>query len=132
MATRKTTKFTKSLIGTTDSLMKDFTVADEKRWEDMSVEELEALSEHNQNILSVYEVSVKTVKNCQTKIKEIIRKKRHAVIMEKIDSLTPKQQFDITPKEGFENYQLMVYNYETNTIIWEDGTKFLKGEDNND
>lgn len=45
---------------------------------------------------------------------------------------TDTDTFDITPKEGFENYQLMVYNYETNTITWEDGTKFLKGEDNND
>lgn len=95
MTTRKTTKSTKTPVDTTDSLMKDFTVADEKRWEGMSIEELEALSEHNQNILSGYEATVITVKKCQNRIADIIRAKRHSAIMEKIDAITPEQRFDI-------------------------------------
>lgn len=100
MATHKTTKTAKSTIteSSPDSLTKDFTVADKKRWESMSVEELEALSEHNQNVLSGYENTVKTIRDCQTKISNILRKKRHAVIMDKIDAITPEQRFDMLDK----------------------------------
>lgn len=40
--------------------------------------------------------------------------------------------FNITPKEEFANYQKMIYNYNNNTITWEDGTSIFKGENNND
>lgn len=39
--------------------------------------------------------------------------------------------FDVTPKEEFANYQMMIYNYNDNTITWEDGTSIFKGENNN-
>lgn len=91
MATHKDTKAIKSV----NSTKEDFTITDEKRWENMSIEDLEALSEHNKNILSGYEATVTTVKNCQNKIKDILKKKRHSIIMDKIDAITSEQQFDM-------------------------------------
>lgn len=100
MATRKGVTTTKTTNTTTTSPLseKDYTVSDEERWEGMSIEELEALSQHNQNILSGYEDSVKKVKNCQTKITDILKKKRHSIIMDKIDAITPEQKFDMLDK----------------------------------
>lgn len=39
--------------------------------------------------------------------------------------------FNVTLKEEFANYQKMIYNYNDNTITWEDGTNIFKGENNN-
>lgn len=94
----KTTNTTTNTTTTSSLSEKDFTISDEKRWEGMSIEELEALSQHNQNILFGYEDSVKKVKNCQTKITDILKKKRHSIIMDKIDAITPEQQFDMLDK----------------------------------